>query len=279
MRKGFIALAVIGVALAAVSIFFLLSSNAPSEPIALDENEVAMELAFLNYIGRYQKGYATKEEFLKRKEIFMATMRKVQEHNAKEDSSYTLGINKYADWTKEDRQRMKGYKLQDRSKEGRVGSLIEFETTNLKATIDWRTKGWVTPVKDQGRCGSCYAFSAVGALEGQFKNLTGNITNLSIQQVVDCSKSFLNDGCEGGIPDWVYDYIMYNGLETDKDYPYIDNEGSCNADLRKYVVGISDYKDVTPKSPNQLKAALNFVGPISVAVGTGEYEAFDWFEY
>jgi cathepsin L len=165
MRKGYIALAVIGIAIAAFSIFFLLSTNAPSEPIAFDENAAAMELAFVNYIGRYQKGYATKEEFLQRKEIFKATMRKVQEHNAKEDSSYTLGINKYADRTKEDRQKMKGYKHQDR-KEGRLGSFIEFKTTNLKATIDWRTKGWVTPVKDQGRCGSCYAFSAVGALEG-----------------------------------------------------------------------------------------------------------------
>ena len=131
MRKGYIALAVISVAFAAVSIFYLLSANAPSDPIDLDENAVAMELAFINYIGRYQKGYATKEEFLQRKEIFKATMRKVQEHNAKEDSSYTLGINKFSDWTKEDRQRMKGYKHQDRRKEGRVGSFIEFKTTNL----------------------------------------------------------------------------------------------------------------------------------------------------
>jgi cathepsin L len=80
--------------------------------------------------------------------------------------------------------------------------------------------------------------------------LTGNITNLSVQQVVDCSEAFYNEGCDGGIPDWVYDYIMSTGLETDKDYPYIDNEGSCNADLRKYVVGISDYYDVRPESPN-----------------------------
>ena len=149
----------------------------------------------------------------------------------------------------------------------------------MNATVDWRTKGWVTPIKDQGRCGSCYAFSAVGALEGQYKNLTGNLTELSTQQVVDCSKSYLNDGCEGGRPDWVYDYIMYNGLETEKDYPYIDNEGRCKADLRKYAVRTSHYWYVRPENPTQLKAALNFVGPISVAVGTGLYEAFDWAEY
>ena len=148
-----------------------------------------MDLAFVNYIGRYQKGYATKEEFLQRMEVFKATMRKVQEHNAKEGSSYTLGINKYADWTQEERQSILGYKHQER-KEGRFGSFIEFNTTNLNTTVDWRTNGWVTPVKDQGKCGSCYAFSAVGALEGQYKNLTGNLVDLSVQQAVDCSDAY-----------------------------------------------------------------------------------------
>jgi xylem cysteine proteinase len=186
MRKGYIAIAFIGVALVAVSIFFLVGTNTPSEPMPLDENVAAMELAFVNYIGRYQKGYASKEEFIKRKEIFKGTMKKVQEHNAKEGSSYTLGINKFADWTKLERQSVLGYKQQDR-KQGKLGSFSEFKATNLNATVDWRTKGWVTTVKDQGYCASCYAFSAVGALEGQYKNLTGNIIDLSVQQAVDCS--------------------------------------------------------------------------------------------
>ncbi len=113
-------------------------------------------------------------------EVFKASMRKVQEHNSKEGSSYTLGINKYADWTQEERQSILGYKHHER-KEGRFGSFIEFNTTDLNATVDWRTHGWVTPVKDQGKCGSCYAFSAVGALEGQYKNMTGNLIDLSVQ--------------------------------------------------------------------------------------------------
>lgn len=110
MRKRYITIGVVSVALVAVSIFFLLNTNTPSDPIPFDEHVADMELAFVNYIGRFQKGYATKEEFILRKEIFKATMRKVQEHNAKEDSSFTLGINKFADWTKLERKSILGYK-------------------------------------------------------------------------------------------------------------------------------------------------------------------------
>jgi len=107
--------------------------------------------------------------------------------------------------------------------QGRYSSFFEFKAININASVDWRTKGWVTTVKDQGNCASCYAFSAVGALEGLYKNLTGNLIDLSVQQVVDCSRAFYNDGCEGGMPDFVFDYIIDNGLETEKDYPYRHN--------------------------------------------------------
>jgi C1A family cysteine protease len=89
----------------------------------------------------------------------------------------------------------------------------------MKATVDWRTKGWVTRVKDQGGCGNCYAFSAIGVVEAQYKNLTGKLVDLSVSQVVDCSKGYGNFGCGGGKPDKSFAYIKDNGLEGEKDYP------------------------------------------------------------
>ena len=110
MRKGYIAIAILGVALSAVSLFFLLRTNVPSEHMPFNEDVAAMELAFINYIAKHQKAYATKDEYHERKEIFKGTMRKVWLHNAKNGSSYKLGINKYADWTKKERQSLLGYK-------------------------------------------------------------------------------------------------------------------------------------------------------------------------
>jgi len=89
-------------------------------------------------------------------------------------------VTKFADWTEEERQSLLGYKKRQ-TKEGRFGQFIIFPEGDLNKTVDWREQGWVTPVQDQGRCGSCYAFSAVGALEGQYKNLSGKLVPLSVQ--------------------------------------------------------------------------------------------------
>ena len=178
MRTGYyIPIAVVGVV--AISAVYFMGNNVTSGTnFMFDASD--MDLAFVNYIGKYQKQYATKEEYLERIEVFKTSLNKVREHNAKVGSSYKLGINKFSDWTENERKSILGFNADMAGDSGRLGSFINFNTTNLNDTVDWRPLGWVTAVKDQGKCGSCYAFSAVGSLEGQYKNLTGKLVDLSV---------------------------------------------------------------------------------------------------
>uniref|UniRef100_A0A669EAM1 Peptidase C1A papain C-terminal domain-containing protein n=1 Tax=Oreochromis niloticus TaxID=8128 RepID=A0A669EAM1_ORENI len=169
--------------------------------------------------------------------------------------------------------------------------------TVLPDTVDWRKQGYVTHVKDQKECGSCWAFSAVsilelvffvavkwetlldccffkidsfllqtGALEGQYFKKTGKLVSLSEQQLVDCSRKFRNNGCEGGEPHWAFQYIRYNGgLDTEESYHYEAKDGQCHYNPDSVGAKCSGYVNVSPFE-DALKEAVATIGPISVAI-------------
>ncbi|CAH1173504.1 unnamed protein product [Phaedon cochleariae] len=133
-------------------------------------------------------------------------------------------------------------------------------------SVDWIAKGAVLGVKNQGACGSCWAFSATGALEGQNAIKNKKLIGLSEQQLLDCSSSYGNGDCRrGGVMSFAFNYVKDHGIESEKDYPYKARKSQCRAVGSKSVLKIKGYKRVA-KTENDLINAVATIGPISVSL-------------
>lgn len=214
---------------------------------------------FANYLAKHGKSYATKEEFEFRFAQFQRNRALIGHHNAQNGNTYSLGVNKFADMTTSEYKKMLGYRRVPKN-----DLPAHFDTSDLPASIDWREKGAVNPVKDQGQCGSCWAFSTTGALEGRDAIATGTLKSFSEQQLVDCDRKE-NAGCNGGDMGLAMDYASQNPLELESEYGYKAVDGTCKYDKSKGESKNSGHKDVTPASKDQLKAAVA-QGPVSVAI-------------
>lgn len=133
----------------------------------------------------------------------------------------------------------------------------------LPDELDWRSKNVVTPVKNQGDCGSCWAFSVTGAMEGAYAIKTNNLVSLSEQQLIDCDT--FNMGCNGGLMEYAFRYLESASLDSESSYPYTGKKGSCHNAQGSPVTKTTDYVEVKANSPSALMTALQ-KGPVSVAV-------------
>jgi C1A family cysteine protease len=118
------------------------------------------------------------------------------------------------------------------------------------ASVDWRTKGDVQKVKDQGQCGSCWAFSTVGSLESADAIQKGTLGDFSEQQLVDCSTSYGNMGCNGGLMDYAFQYVIDNGITTESAYPYKAVDQKCKVQGGDFK--ITKFTDVSSGSCGDL---------------------------
>jgi C1A family cysteine protease len=143
------------------------------------------------------------------------------------------------------------------------GPLAELETSNLTDSVDWRTKGAVNDIQDQGKCGSCWAFSSTAAMEGAHFLASGKLLKLSEQQFVDCAPT--SYGCQGGFETGAFSYALIHPQELETAYPYTAKTGSCHDDDTQGKVSVETYETVPPSSDSQLKAAIQ-AQPTCVAV-------------
>ncbi|KAG9457311.1 hypothetical protein H6P81_001819 [Aristolochia fimbriata] len=218
--------------------------------------------AFVRFAARYEKKYSTVEEIKRRFGIFVENLELIKSTNRKR-LSYTLGINQYADMSWEEFHSQHLGASQNCSATKGTHRLTEIV---LPETKDWREEGIVSPVKDQGRCGSCWTFSTTGALEAAYTQATAKGISLSEQQLVDCAAAFNNFGCGGGLPSQAFEYIKYNdGLDTEQSYPYVGVNGICKFKPENVGVKVVDSVNITEGAEDELKHAVGVVRPVSVA--------------
>jgi cathepsin L len=214
-------------------------------------------------VKKYDKKYPVEEVF-ERFAIFKKNLEFIKSHDA-EKEGYTLAVNEFADMEWEEFAAMyKGYNNVGRGYL-RSQNLHTPKTGEVLAdSVDWVAKGAVTKVKNQGSCGSCWSFSTTGSVEGAVQISTGTLTSLSEQELVDCAGSEGNQGCEGGLMDDAFEWIIKNGgIGSEASYPYTASEGTCKKVAS--VSKISSYKDVEKKNEDALKSAVN-IGPVSIAI-------------
>ena len=258
MRKEFgVKLAIVGVV--ACAAVYALTSSQPSGSTFLDNHLAVEDVEFMAYVAKYRKSYGTVEEYNYRLSQFKLNRAKIAASNMK-DSLSSTGVNLFADWTPEEFKKILGYKKNHTQK---VESVKLLNTDAVPASVDWRTKGAVTPVKNQGQCGSCWSFSVTGSMEGAHAIKTGKLVSLSEQQLVDCSKD--NSGCNGGDMDLAFKYTSTNPLETEAAYPYLAQDESCSYKKAQGVVSATTFHDVAANDNKQLKAAVA-LGPVSIAI-------------
>jgi len=221
--------------------------------------------AFATWAATWGKVY-NGDEAATREAIYNANVEWI---NANDDSG-TMGPSKFMDMTQEEFAEMM-YTLQPAQESNVVPYLGSFEATgqDLPDSIDWVDQGAVSPVKNQGSCGSCWAFSTVGSLEGRAQIAKGNLQQFSEQQFVDCDQDFGDKGCRGGLMDNAFTYLMQSkGACTEESYGYHGKRDTCQIDTCEIGLPASDvtgFQDVKKKDIAALKEALSH-GPVSVAV-------------
>ncbi|XP_062327288.1 pro-cathepsin H-like [Osmerus eperlanus] len=245
-------------ALLSATLFTLALFNVANlTPLNLPEDEYR----FKEWMLQYNRAYDL-EDYSHRLQIFTENKRKIDRHNALKNS-FKMGLNQFSDMT--------FYEFRK--------TFLLTEPQNCSATkgshisgngpypdfVDWRARGnFVTPVKSQGHCGSCWTFSTTGCLESVTAIATGKLPLLSEQQLIDCAQDFNNHGCLGGLPSQAFEYIKYsNGLMTEDDYPYVGHDKLCNFKPELAAAFVKDVVNITSYDEKGMVDAVATLNPVS----------------
>ncbi|KAL1555636.1 cathepsin L [Salvia divinorum] len=233
-----------------------------------------MEKRYKTWLKQHGKTYKSRDEWNMRFGIYQSNLKFIGFVNA-QNLSYTLTDNEFADMTNfEFQTTYLGYKSHGRRRRPR-NQQHSYKVGNdaVPFSIDWREKGAVTSIKNQDSCGSCWAFSAVGAVEGINQIKTGKLVSLSPQELVDCNFGFDNRGCRGGLMSKAYEFMMLNGgISSEEDYPYKGRQGICNPiTARKIAASITGYVQIPERNETAMRSAVARQ-PISAAIDASAAE-------
>ncbi|XP_028782606.1 ervatamin-B-like [Neltuma alba] len=238
---------------------------------------------FQQWMKQHARMYPNSEESESRYQIFRMNLKHIKETNAKRSNSsgggYRLGLNKFADMSPEEFKRVYLRQLpaptttNPATTASRSG-YVKQDSCTPPASVDWRQKGAVTPVKDQQRCGSCWAFGSIGAIESIHAIQTGELVSLSEQELVDCDS--VSHGCSGGSPKSAFEWVIRNGgISKEEEYPYVARDDSCKANTQNEDSGvkITNYAQVDQSEEALLCAVAQ--QPITVSLDASNLQFYD----
>ncbi|CAF0712111.1 unnamed protein product [Brachionus calyciflorus] len=218
----------------------------------------------------HKRRYPSRLDEALRFQIFKTNLEMIEQHNAKADAgevSYRLAMNQFGDMTPHEFSIVHNGFDSGLAWPNQKAELFSANASQKSpASVDWR--GLTTPIKNQGSCGACWAFSATGAIEAHHAKKTGSIVSLSEQQLVDCSTPFGNNGCRGGYMNNAFRYIIQNnGINSDKIYPYSGNGGRCRFRSNdRSKIQMTSFVKIPRGDEAAMEQALSTVGPISIAI-------------
>ena len=257
-----------------VVVLLLGAAAARSRPLAGPRD--LSSYSFASYLAEFNKTYAPGEAGT-RQTLFRSSLAFIDRQNLRyrtNQSRWWAAINHMADWSAAERSAVLGRRpLRPPRAEPALRPTVQ--ARDLPAYVDWRDQGVVTPVRNQGGCGSCWAFAAVAALESHIAIKTGKLLDFSPQQLVSCvanpQQCGGTGGCQGSIPELAFNYTnTAGGITSESSYPYTAQDGPCDASKIAPLATIDGYVLVPPDDALQLQTAIATFGPIAVSVAAGD---------
>ncbi|XP_063508492.1 pro-cathepsin H isoform X2 [Pongo pygmaeus] len=218
---------------------------------------------FKSWMSKHRKTYST-DEYHHRLQTFASNWRKINAHN-NGNHTFKMALNQFSDMSFAEIKHK--YLWSEPQNCSATKSNYLRGTGPYPPSVDWRKKGnFVSPVKNQGACGSCWTFSTTGALESAIAIATGKMLSLAEQQLVDCAQDFNNHGCQGGLPSQAFEYILYNkGIMGEDTYPYQGKDGYCKFRPGEAIGFVKDVANITIYDEEAMVEAVALYNPVSFA--------------
>jgi KDEL-tailed cysteine endopeptidase len=229
-----------------------LAANFPFLQPSISESQV--DAAFATFVTDFKRDYSSSEETQLRRRIFAQNYRRIAIFNNQPRQTVTLGVNQFADLT--DEEFAAQYLARPKTPPSILHKPRHPKAADLNLDIDWVKKGKVSPVKDQGICGSCWTFSSISVVETLHAiRKNSSPVRLSEQQLVDCCRTVMSNGCHGGEPPEAFDYIRKNGITLNENYPYRAEDLECKKDVPAFLK-IQGYLNITPGNNTEMEKII-----------------------